>query len=128
MAILMSFFVAIGFCGSLVASSFSLFPVPDALYTQAPFIFTGWQPVDGAFWLWILVIATGASVALSLMTHAYQIAKTSYAAIFEYAYLFSVGIFGWIFWNITPDPMSLAGIVCITIAGIIIVLAQQKLS
>ena len=62
------------------------------------------------------------------MTHAYQIAKTSYAAIFEYAYLFSVGIFGWIFWNITPDLMSLAGIVCITIAGIIIVLAQQKLS
>ena len=128
MAILMSFFVAIGFCGSLVASSFSLFPVPDALYTQAPFIFTGWQSVDGAFWLWILVIATGASVALSLMTHAYQIAKTSYAAIFEYAYLFSVGIFGWIFWNITPDLMSLAGIVCITISGIIIVLAQQKLS
>ena len=76
----------------------------------------------------MLVIATGASVALSLMTHAYQIAKTSYAAIFEYAYLFSVGIFGWIFWNITPDLMSLAGIVCITIAGIIIVLAQQKLS
>ena len=75
MAILMSFFVAIGFCGGLVASSFALFPVPDALRTQAPFLFSGWQSVGTDFWFWILVIAVGASLALSLMTSAYQIAK-----------------------------------------------------
>ena len=128
MAILMSFFVAIGFCGGLVASSFALFPVPDALRTQAPFLFTGWQFVDTGFWVWMLVIAVGASLALSLMTRAYQIAKTSYAAIYEYAYLLSVGIFGWMFWDITPDLISIAGILFIMIAGILIVLAQQDLT
>ena len=110
MAILMSFFVAIGFCGGLVASSFAIFPVPDAMHKQAPFLFTSWQAVETTFWLWMLAIAIGASLALSLMTHAYQIAKTSYAAIYEYAYLLSVGIFGWIFWSIVPDLVSIAGI------------------
>ena len=125
MAILMSFFVAIGFCGSLVAASFALFPVPDTLLKQAPFLFTGWKGVDTTFWLWMLAIAIGASLALSLMTRAYQIAKTSYAAIYEYAYLLSVGIFGWVFWSIVPDLISIAGIICIVIAGIVIVVAQQ---
>ena len=123
----MSFFVAIGFCGGLVASSFALFPVPDALRSQAPFLFSGWQSVGTGFWFWILVIAVGASLALSLMTRAYQIAKTSYAAIYEYACLLSAGIFGWMFWDITPDLVSAAGIIFIMIAGIVIVLAQQDL-
>jgi len=128
MAILMSFFVAIGLCGAVVASSFTIFPVPNLLHTQAPFLFSGWQSVDTDFWLWMMVIAIGASLALSLMTRAYQIAKTSYAAIYEYAYLLSVGIFSWMFWGITPDLISLAGIICIMIAGIVIVLAQQNVS
>ena len=127
MAIIMSFFVAIGFCGGLVASSFSLFPVPEALRTQAAFLFTRWQSVGMGFWFWMLVIAVGASLALSLMTRAYQIAKTSYAAIYEYAYLLSVGVFGWMFWDITPSPISLVGIIFIMMAGIVIVLAQQDI-
>ena len=75
-----------------------------------------------------MVIATSASLALSLMTRAYQIAKTGYAAINEYAYLLSVEIFGWMFWNITPDLISLAGIICIMVAGIVILLAQRDMS
>lgn len=126
MAILMSFFVAIGSCGALVASSFTIFPVPDSLHTQAPFLFTGWQSVGTNFWLWMMVIAIGASLALSLMTRAYQIAKTSNAAIYEYAYLLSVGVFGWMFWGITPDPISIVGIIFIMVAGMMIVVAQQN--
>ena len=128
MAILMSFFVSIGLCGALVASTFTIFPVPGTLQTQAPFLFAGWQSVGTDFWLWMMIIAIGALLALSLMTRAYQIAKTSYAAIYEYAYLLSVGFFSWMFWDITPDLFSLAGIVCIMIAGIVIVLAQQDAS
>jgi drug/metabolite transporter (DMT)-like permease len=101
--------------------------VPEALRTQATFLFNGWQLVGTGFWLWMLVIAVGASLALSLMTRAYQIAKTSYAAIYEYAYLLSVGVFGWMFWDITPDLISIAGIIFIMIAGVVIVLAQQDL-
>ena len=81
---------------------------------------------DDLFWLWILLIAVGASVALSLMTKAYQLAETSYLAIYEYAYLISVGLFGWIFWGIIPGIMSIIGIILIVFAGVLIVIAQQR--
>ncbi len=72
------------------------------------------------------MIAAGASVALSLMTRAYQLTKTSYAAIFEYAYLISVGLFSWLFWGIVPKMTSVIGIVLIIFSGVVIVLAQQQ--
>ena len=125
LAILMSFIVSIGLCGALVASIFTLFPVSPELLSQAPFVFRGWQRVDGPFWLWMAVIAVGASIALSLMTRAYQITKTSYAAIYEYVYLLSVGFFGWLFWDIVPGMISILGIILIIVAGAIIVLAQR---
>ena len=98
----------------------------SVLLDQAPFLFKGWQIVDDLFWLWILLIAVGASVALSLMTKAYQLAETSYLAIYEYAYLISVGLFGWIFWGIIPGIMSIIGIILIVFSGVLIVIAQQR--
>jgi len=126
LAILMSFFVTIGLAGGLVASSFSLFPVPADLFSDAPFLYRGWNQVDQMFLVWMALIALGASLALSLMTRAYQLTLTSYAAIYEYAYLLSVGFFGWLFWNVVPDLISFIGIGLIVIAGITIVLAQQQ--
>ena len=126
LAILMSFIVSIGIVGAFATTGLTLFPVSDELRQQAPFLFSGWQSVEGIFWVWIAVIAAGASVALSLMTRAYQLTKTSYAAIYEYAYLLSVGFFGWLFWDIIPDMVSIAGIALIIMAGVVIVLAQSR--
>lgn len=125
LAILMSFIVAIGLCGGAFATGLTVVPPSQELIAQAPFLFRGWQMVDVWFWIWMAVIAIGACVALSMMTRAYQIAQTSYAAIYEYAYLISVGFFGWAFWGVVPDILSTAGIVLIIFAGVLIVLAQQ---
>ncbi len=125
LAILMSFIVAIGLCGGIFATGLTVFPVSEELITQAPFLYKGWQAVDSQFWIWMGVIAAGACLALSMMTRAYQIAQTSYAAIYEYAYLISVGIFSWAFWGVIPGMLSVAGIGLIIFAGILIVLAQQ---
>ena len=125
MAILFSFLLAIGLCGALVSSIFTMYPVSDALQQKAPFLFSGWRPLEASFWMWITIIAICTFLALSLMTKAYQIAKTSYAAIYEYAYLLSAGIFSWAFWNVTPNIMGFWGIMLIVIAGIVIALAQQ---
>ena len=126
LAILMVFIISIGLCGFVISTVLSLFPVAPHLVEQAPFLFKGWQRVDGFFWLWIFVIAAGASSALSLMTRAYQLAQTSYAAIFEYAYLISAGLFSWLFWGIVPNLISAIGILFIISAGIIIVIVPQK--
>ena len=60
------------------------------------------------------------------MTRAYQLAQTSYAAIFEYAYLLSVSYFSWLFWDVTPNALGVVGIVFIIASGVIITLAQRK--
>ena len=125
LAILMSFIVAIGLCGGAFATGLTVLPVSQELIAQAPFLFRGWQVVDVWFWIWMAVIAMGACMALSMMTRAYQIAQTSYAAIYEYAYLISVGFFSWAFWGVVPGILSIAGIVLIIFAGVLIVLAQQ---
>ena len=95
LAILMTFMVSIGICGAIMSTLLSNFPVSIEFLEQAPFLFKGWQSVDWLFWVWMMIIATGATIALSLMTRAYQLTKTSYAAIYEYAYLISVGVFSW---------------------------------
>ena len=125
MAILFSFLLAIGLCGALVSSTFTIFPVSNEFQQKAPFLFSGWRPLETSFWTWITIIAICTFLALSLMTRAYQIAKTSYAAIYEYIYLLSAGIFSWAFWNVTPNIMGFWGIMLIVIAGIVIALAQQ---
>ena len=126
LAILMTFIISIGLCGFIITTLLTLFPVTNNLIEQAPFLFKGWQSVDGLFWLYMLAIAAGASLALSLMTRAYQLAQTSYAAIFEYAYLISVGFFSWLFWGIVPNLISIFGILMIIFSGIVIVLAPEK--
>ncbi|NCV67662.1 MAG: DMT family transporter [Rhodobacteraceae bacterium] len=125
-AILFSFLVAIGISGALIASVFTLFPASDHLIATAPFLFSGWQTVDAQYWLYLFIIALGATVALSLMTRAYQLAQTSYAAIFEYTYLLSVSYFSWLFWDVTPNALGVVGIVFIIASGVIITLAQRK--
>ena len=125
MAILFSFLLAIGLCGALISSTFTIYPVSNVFQQKAPFLFSGWRPLEASFWMWITIIAFCTFLALSLMTKAYQIAKTSYAAIYEYAYLLSAGIFSWAFWNVTPNIMGFWGIMLIVIAGVVIALAQQ---
>ena len=125
MAILFSFLLAIGLCGALVSSTFTIYPVSDVFQQKAPFLFSGWRPLEASFWMWITIIAICTFLALSLMTKAYQIAKTSYAAIYEYAYLLSAGIFSWAFWNVTPNILGFWGITLIVIAGVVIAFAQQ---
>ncbi len=126
LAILMSFIFSIGIIGAFTTTCLTYFPMSAKLLEQAPFLFSGWKGVDLMFWVWIAAIAAGASVALSLMTRAYQLTKTSYAAIYEYAYLLSVGLFGWLFWDIIPNVISIFGIGLIISAGVVIVLAQQN--
>ena len=128
LAILMAFLIGIGTCGVLTTSGLTIFPASPELIVEAPFLFSPWRGVDLAFWGWMMAIALGASIALSLMTRAYQLTQTSYAAIYEYAYVISAGFFGWAFWGITPGLISILGIALIITAGVIIVIAQQNIA
>lgn len=125
-AILFSFLTAIGISGALITSAFTFFPASETLVATAPFLFSAWQDVDTQYWIYLFIIALGATTALSLMTRAYQLAQTSYAAIFEYAYLLSVSYFSWLFWDTAPNSIGVIGIILIIASGVIITLAQRS--
>ena len=120
LAIIMSFIVSIGFCGYLLAISFTLLPASSELVERAPFLFSGWQGVDLRYWMWMALIAFCATLALCLMTRAYQITNTTNIAIYEYAYLISVGIFSYLIWDDSPPLISILGIFLIALAGVLI--------
>ena len=124
LAILMMFLITIGLTGALYTSIITAVPASEQWLEQAPFLLMAWQAIDLTFVGWMVMIAAGASIALSLMTRAYQLTQTSYAVIFEYAYLISAGFFSWLFWGVVPNLLSILGIIFIALAGIVIVWAQ----
>ena len=126
LAILMAFLIAIGVVGCLHAMLMTVIPVAPSLLAEAPFLFRSWQSVDLAFFGWMVMIAIGTATALSLMTRAYQLTPTSYAVIFEYVYLISAGFFSWLIWDIAPNMTSIAGIILIVMAGMVILWAQIR--
>lgn len=125
-ALLMSFLIATGLMGGIVATALTIFPVPADLLAEAPFLFRPWQGIDLMYCLWMAGISAVAVFGLLLMTRAYQLMLTSYVVIYEYAYLLSAGVFGWLLWGDVLSGLSIIGIVLIVGAGIIVALAQQK--
>ena len=126
LAILMSFLVALGFIGTLITVGATVFPFSQEVVERAPFLFKGWQSVDVLYWKYLAVIAATATIALLFITYAYQSLRTSYAAVFEYAYLFSVAFFGWLLWGNIPNFLSIIGIFLIIFAGLVISMVPSK--
>ena len=118
-----TFFLAIGLCGFIGASFFSIYPVVNPLNSN--FIFQGWNSVSFYFWILISIQAFASIIAVSLLTKAYQMADTTYLNVFEYFFLISAGVAAWIFFNQKLSSYTISGIVLIVIAGLIVSLASQ---
>ena len=127
LAITMSFIVGIGLCGYLVTTILTLSPASSELVNRAPFLFSGWQSVDIRYWTWMTLIAICATLALSLMSRAYQITNTSNIAVYEYAYLISVGLFSYLLWDTIPSLMGICGIFLIILSGGLISLLRPPI-
>lgn len=119
------FLVAVGVGGILSTSVMTVFPVSPELLAEAPFLFRGWVLPDQTYWLVIVVIAVCVVGGMWAVNRAYQLTLTSYAAVYEYTYLITAGLSGWVFWGTAPDRYSMLGIVFIVAAGVMITLAQQ---
>ena len=93
-------------------------PPAPALAEAAPFFFhpPTW-PVAFEGWFWICVQAFGSIVCILMMTRGYQSAETSHVALFEYSFIISAGITGWIVWGDRLDAAALVGIALIVGAG-----------
>lgn len=125
MALILLFFLALGFAGAAGTAALSVWPAPG-LALEAPFFFKApkW-PVAGEGWFWMAVQAFGSILCIFLMTRGYQSAETSYVALFEYSFIISAGITGWIVWGDRLDGMALTGIAMIVAAGAFIAMRME---
>ena len=126
LAILVCFMIGIGVIGGIMTTIFSVFPVAPELNSEARFLFRPWTHVSKDYFLWVGMIAVLSLVALVCITRAYQTTKTSQVAIYEYAYLASVGISSYLIWDVLPSSLGIVGILLIIVTGLLINLNRSR--
>ncbi len=85
-----------------------------------PFLLGDWAPMGLREWgLMILIGALSAAYSIGV-AKAYQIAPPPVIATFDYAYLVSAALWGFVFFAETPDLLTVAGMVLITAAGVLV--------
>ena len=125
-AVMMGFFLTIGFMGFIGMVLFSFVTVPPQWIEAAPFFLRGWETPTADFLFWSLVQAIGSVIGVAGLVRGYQIAEPTYVAVFEYSFLIFAGFWGWLLWNEIPDLLALIGIVAIVIAGTIITMRSRE--
>jgi drug/metabolite transporter (DMT)-like permease len=122
----MAYFGMIGLIGFLWALALDLGDVSAA--GKAAFLLRGlvWPGPEICFWV---AVMTGLSVlGILMITKAYQMAETSYMSIFEYSYLISAGIIGWLLWGNIFRTGEFVGMGLIVAAGLLVALSAARIS
>ena len=114
-------FVALGIWGGLALALLAL------LGTAAPegadgFVLRGWAAPDPRFLGLVAVQGGGALVGVWLLIRGYQLAETSFVAVFEFSFLVFASSWAWVLRGEGLDPWGAAGIALIIVSGATIAL------
>ena len=85
-----------------------------------PFLFADWAPMGVREWGLMVLIGTLSAIYFIGVARAYQIAAPPVIATFDYAYLVSAALWGFVLFAETPDLLTIAGMVLITAAGVLV--------
>jgi len=95
------------------------FALLSSLVTAVPmFWFFEW-PTPMA-WMWLILVGFCGSLGQLSLTWAYQRAPVTQVSPLGYSSLIFAGLFGYLLWDELTDLIGFIGIVCITIAGIVV--------
>jgi len=105
-----------GVLGCAVLAILDPTPETSALY---PFLLGPW--VTMSLWDWGVIAFLGLLIALygAGVARAYQIGTSSVVATFDYAYLISAAVWGFVLFSEVPDGFTIAGMALITCAGLL---------
>ena len=118
------FFLALGVIGAVGLVVLWAFPVAVPEGT-AGFLQRGAVWPTGEFYFWTFVQAAGSLLGVATMIRAYQITDASRASVLEYVILPASAFWTWALWGTGLQPMAVAGMVLIVVAGSMIALRTR---
>ncbi|MEZ5932854.1 MAG: DMT family transporter [Alphaproteobacteria bacterium] len=116
-------FVVTGLIATVLLASIGLGEGTKAVF---PFLLGDWAPMDlRALGLMAIlgVLSAGYMVGVA---RAYQIASPSIIATFDYAYLVSAALWGFVFFAEQPDLLTMGGMILITLAGLLVSVGARR--
>ena len=123
-ALTMAYFVLIGLIGLLGALVIDLAGIQGR--EQAAFLLRGLVWPDASTYGWIAAMSLLSVLGIFMITKAYQMAETSYMSIFEYSYLISAGLFGWLLWGSVFGVSEFTGMGLIVVAGVVAAISAGR--
>lgn len=106
--------------GLIATALLALLGLGEATRSAYPFLLGGWAPMGAREW-GLMALLGGLSVAYFVgVARAYQIAAPPVIATFDYAYLISAALWGFVFFAETPGLLTLGGMLLITAAGLLV--------
>jgi len=91
-----------------------------------PFLLDAWAPMGLREWGLMALLGVLSAAYFVGVARAYQIAPPSIIGTFDYAYLVSAALWGFIFFAETPDLFTICGMVLITMAGLLVALRPRE--
>lgn len=110
-------FIVTGLLATAVLALAGLGAETEAAY---PFLLGGWAPMGLREWAVMALLGLLAAAYFTGVACAYQIAPPPVIATFDYAYLVSAALWGFVFFAETPDLFTVAGMILITLAGFLV--------
>ncbi|MEM7777720.1 MAG: DMT family transporter [Pseudomonadota bacterium] len=106
--------------GALATIGLALIGFEATTRATYPFLLGDWAPMDAEDWGLMVLIGVLSAAYFAGVARAYQIAPPSIIATFDYAYLVSAALWGFVFFTETPDSLTVLGMIMITFAGLLV--------
>ena len=106
--------------GTAVSALLIIWAPAPASVAALPFLLGSWQVLGPLEWGFVAMLAALMAANSLVVSAAYQSAPSFIIATFDYNYLIFMTVFGFALFSEVPDPMSIAGMVLIVAAGILV--------
>lgn len=108
--------------GLLAIALLALLQLDAEMQLAYPFLLGDWASINAGTWGLMALLGVLSAGYLMGIARAYQIAPPQIIATFDYAYLVSATIWGFVFFAERPDFLTICGMVLITLAGLLVAL------
>ena len=106
--------------GVIATAVLAVIGLSDEAKAAYPFLIGDWMPMGAREWGLMALLGALAAAYFVGVARAYQIAPPPIIATFDYAYLVSAALWGFVFFAEKPDALTIAGMVLITTAGLLV--------